>query len=240
MKVSNEELDEYIKGFNKQYSLKKSINAVICFLIFMCGLTGVLYSIFIFHNNIFNRLRYLTFLGTIYTSIISLIFGIISLNEEKNQTEVTNRKAYFLRLSSATTELVIFCVVMVGLSPLVPDNPDITSYPGIMMHLAIPLLTVLSFIFNDPPIGKLKIYEPLNGLAFVFIYAIIMTILFATGELSYKLAPYSFFDFKNTSIGYKLSCTLVIFTFGYLISRFLIFLNSKLSWIWFSHLEQRR
>lgn len=237
MKVSNEELDEYIKGFNKRYFLKKSINAVICFLIFMCGLTGVLYSIFIFHNNLFNRLKYLTFLGTIYTSIISLIFGIISLNEGKNQTEVTNRKAYFLRLSSATTELVIFSTVMVGLSPLVPDNPDITSYPGIMMHLVIPLLTVLSFIFNDPPVGKLKIYEPLNGLAFVFIYAIIMTILFATGELSYKLAPYSFFDFKNTSIGYKLLCTLVIFTFGYFISRFLIFLNSKLSWIWFSHLK---
>lgn len=70
----------------------------------------------------------MTFWGTIFTSIISLVFGIICINEAIKEIEVTNKTAYFLRLSSAATELIIFVVVMFGLTSLVPDQPDISSY----------------------------------------------------------------------------------------------------------------
>ena len=160
MKTSDHKLDEFIIKFNERYKFKKIINAYICFIIFSCGLSAILYSMFVFHNNLFNRLRYMTFWGTIYTSIISFIFGIICIKEARNQTEVTYRWAYFLRLSSVTTEVVVFMIAIIGLMPFIPDNPDVTSSPGFMMHIIVPTLTIISFIFNDPPIGKLKIYQP--------------------------------------------------------------------------------
>jgi hypothetical protein len=174
LNVSEEEIDEFSARFNKRYILKKRVNALLCFFIAFCGTTAVLYSRFIFHNALLDRLRYMTFWGTIFTSAVSLIFGIVCVIEAARETEVTYRQVYFLRLSSATTESVIFAVVMFGLTPLVPDEPDLTSYPGIMMHLVVPVATVMSFLLNDPPFGKPKPKEPLKGTLFIAIYAVVM------------------------------------------------------------------
>ena len=237
--VSDNRIDEFINKFNERYAFKKRINAIICFLIFICGLSAILYSKFIFHNNIIDRLRYMTFCGTIFTSIISLIVGFICAIESKNQKEITYKWTYFLRLSSAATEVVIFVIVLLGLLSPVPDNPDVNTFPGIIMHLIIPLLTILSFIFNDPPIGKLKIYEPLYGTIFITIYTVIMTFLFATRILPSEKAPYSFLDFDNNSLAFKLLVLLIVYICGYIVSKLLSYLNSKMSWIWFYDLKKR-
>lgn len=237
--VVESNLDILLERFNDRYVFKKKINAIICFVIAFCGISAVLYSIFIFHNNLFDRLRYMTFWGTIFTSIISLIFGFICIDEERKQTEMTYKWTYYLRLSSATTEVVIFIIVLFGLTPLVPDSPDISSYPGIMMHIVIPLLTIFSFVFNDPPIGKLKPYEPFYGTVFISIYVILMSILFGLGILPYGKAPYSFLDFKHTSTAYRIACLIGVYMIGYSVSKLLSELNMKMSWIWFSDLKKR-
>ncbi len=198
-----------------------------------CGTTAVLYSMFIFHNTLFDRLRYMTFWGTIFTSTVSFIFGFVCIKEAAGQTEVTYRPVYFLRLSSAATESVIFVVVMLGLIPLASDKPDLTSYPGIMMHLMVPFTTVMSFLLNDPPFGKPKPTEPLKGTIFIALYGVVMTVIFGTGMLPREKAPYSFLDFENTSMFYKIVCLAGIFAVGYAVSWLLMRLNMKLSWIWF-------
>ena len=95
---------------------------------------------------------------------------------------------FYLRLSSATTELVIFAVVIFGLSPLVPDRPDVSTYTGIMMHLVMPFLALFSFIFNDAPIGRLKPIEIFQGTAYISHYAGIMLILYGFRILLSRLA----------------------------------------------------
>ena len=232
-KVSEREIDEFREQFGKRYILKKRVNALLCFFIALCGTTAVLYSRFVFHNSLFDRLRYMTFWGTIFTSAVSFIFGIVCIMEAARETEVTYRPVYFLRLSSATTESVIFAVVMFGLSPLVPDVPDLSSYPGFMMHLVVPVTTVMSFLLNDPPIGKPKPADPLKGTLIIAVYAAVMTLLFGTGTLSSEKAPYSFLDFDNTSMLFKLVCLAAIFAVGYAVSWLLMRLNMKLSWVWF-------
>lgn len=232
-KISEKEIDEFAERFRKRYIFKKRVNALLCFFITACGTTAVLYSRFIFNNALFDRLRYMTFWGTIFTSAVSLIFGIICIMEAAKETEVTNRPAYFLRLSSAATESVIFAVVMVGLTPLVPDRPDLTSYPGFMMHLVIPVTTVLSFILNDAPIGRPKPEDPLKGTLIIAVYGTVMSMLFGTGKLPSELAPYSFLDFENTSMLFRIGCDAGIFAVGYAVSWLLMKLNMKLSWIWF-------
>lgn len=232
-KVSERELDEFIEQFGKRYILKKRVNALLCFFISLCGTTAVLYSRFVFNNPLFDRLRYMTFWGTIFTSAVSFIFGIVCIMEAVKETEVTYRPVYFLRLSSAATESVIFASVIVALTPLVPDVPDLSSYPGIMMHLVVPVTTVMSFLLNDPPIGKPKPADPLNGILIIAAYAALMTMLFGTGMLSSDKAPYSFLDFDKTSTLFKLVCLAAIFAAGYIVSWLLMRLNMKLSWVWF-------
>jgi len=228
-----EKVEEYEQFFNYRYRLKKRFNAAVCFVIVFCGISAILWSVFIFHNNLINRLRYMTFDGTIFTTVTSLLCGIACMTEAKYDFEVTNRTIYFLRLSSATTEFVIFIVVVFGLSPLVPDNPDVTSYTGIMMHLIVPFLTLFSFLFNDAPIGKLKPLDPLKGSIFITIYAVVTLILFGTRILPSDLAPYSFLNFDQNSLLFKLACLVGIYAVSYSISLLLSILNAKLSWIWF-------
>ena len=231
LKTSDKEIDEFAKRFSKRYILKKRVNAIICFFIALCGLTAVLYSRFIFHNPLYDRLRYMTFWGTIFTSIVSFIFGFVCIREAAGQTEVTYRPVYFLRLSSATTETVIFAV---------PDVPDVTSYPGIMMHLVVPFMTVMSFILNDPPFGKPKPAEPFKGTIFIALYAVVMLVVFGTGILPSEKAPYSFLDFKNTSMLFKMACLIGIFAVGYGVSLLLMRLNKKISWIWFYDMKRSK
>lgn len=240
VKIRAVDLEAFERQFSRRYRIKKIVNAIISFVIVFCGVTSVLYSIFIFHNNLFNRMRFMTFDGTLFTTMISLLSGIVFLREAKDGTEVTNRNVYFLRLSAATTEFVIFTVVMVGLTPLVPDLPDVTSYTGIMMHLVIPTLMVTSFVINDAPIGKLKPLEPFYGTMYITLYALIMFVLFGLRILPSSLAPYSFLDFDNTGWGFKLICLTGIYIVGYNISLALASLNHTLSWIWFYNFRKLR
>ena len=239
-KVSDREIEEFAQWFRKRYILKKRVCALHCFIITFCGTSAVLYSMFVFHNALINRLRYMTFWGAIFTSVISLITGIVCLVEASKETEVTYTQVYFIRLSAATTELVIFNVVMFGLTPLVPDKPDVSSYPGIMMHIVVPLMTVTTFLLNDVPFRKPRPAEPLKGLLLLGAYAGLMAVLFGSGILPSEMAPYSFLDFEKNSALFKIMCLAGIIIVGYGVAWLLMRLNMKLSWIWFYDIRRRR
>lgn len=234
------DLEQFQARFENRYRIKKIVNAVLCFIVTFCGVSAVLYSVFINGMDLFDRLRYMTFNGTIFTSAVSLVFGVICLIEASSRTEVTYKAVYFLRLSSAVTELVILAVVLFGLTPLVPDEPDIFSYTGCMMHFVIPVITLLSFSLNDAPIGRLKPLEPFYGSWFITVYAAVVFVLFATHTLPSEQAPYSFLDFDHATPIFIIGCLLGIYAAGYLAARLLSYLNRKLSWVWFYDLHHRK
>ena len=60
-------LEQYEQNFINRYRLKKRFNAVVCFIIVACGVSAILWSRFVFHSNLIDRLRYMTFDGTIFT-----------------------------------------------------------------------------------------------------------------------------------------------------------------------------
>jgi len=233
-------LEEFQARFRRRYILKKSINMLASSFIVFCGVTAILYSIYIEDSNFLDCLRFMTFDGSVYTIIISAVFTVTCVYEAVYETENTSRLVYFMRLSSAVTEFVIFAVVIFGLSPLVPDQPDIVTYTGFMMHIMIPAVTILCFIFNDAPIGKVSKLEPLHGSWYITIYAVITTFLFGFRILPPEKAPYSFLDFEHSSIFFSLSCLIGIYITAYLIAIVLIKANRKLSWIWFSDREKIR
>ena len=97
LKLSDLEIEEFSEQFSRRYIQKKRVNAILCFFIACCGTSAVLYSRFVFGNALLDRLRYMTFWGTIYTSVVSLIFGIVCVMEAARETEVTSRKVYFVK-----------------------------------------------------------------------------------------------------------------------------------------------
>ncbi len=232
------DLEKFQLDFRRRYILKKTVNLVMSCFITFCGVTSILYSVYVHGSNLIDRLRYMTFDGTIFTTIISAIFTVTCMIEAVYEIENTSRFVYFMRLSSAVTEFVIFAVVMFGLTPLVPDQPDIVTYTGLIMHIVIPAATLLCFIFNDAPIGKIKWYEPLQGTWYITVYAVVMTIVFAFGILPPEKAPYSFLNLRDSSIPFVLACGIGIYAIGYIIGMLLIKLNNRLSWVWFYGLKK--
>lgn len=232
------DLNEFQQRFRRRYLLKKTVNLVMSCFITFSGITAILYSVFVYGASLIDRLRYMTFDGTIYTIIISAFFSITCIIEAVYEIENTSRFVYFLRLSSAVTEFIIFAVVMFGMTSLVPDKPDIVSYTGFIMHIVIPVMTLACFIFNDAPIGKVKPLEPLHGSWYITAYAVVMVIIFGFGILPPEKAPYSFLDFKHSSIWFCIACGIGIYVLAYGIAALLIRLNSKLSWSWFYGLKK--
>jgi hypothetical protein len=231
--VKKFDLDRITAEFDRRYRIKKSVNAVYNLLIAVSGLCVFLYTTIVDHHSMAERLRYMTFCSTLFTSVVSLFTFIVCIMEAAKRTEVTNRTVYFLRLSSALTESIVLAVVLFGLTPYVPDVPDVRTFVGIMTHLVIPPLTVLSFIYNEAPIGRLKPLEPFFGTWCITTYAVIMLVLFGSGTLPSELAPYSFLDFEHHSVLYPAVCLMGIYLVGYLIALGLSKLNMRCSWIWF-------
>lgn len=236
----NTNLDAFSERFDRRFVLKKRVNAILSLFIAFCSISAVLYSVFVNHMNLFDRLRYMTFNSTILTALVSVVFAVVSFAEAWSQREVTYRSVYFLRLGAAVTEAIVFAVVIFGLLPVVPDTPDVTSYTGVMMHLVVPPAMIVCFVLNDAPIGKLKWYEPFGSLCFLAIYAVVMAILFLSGVLTPEQAPYSFFDFKHTAGWFSAACGVGVFAVGYLVTLLLARLNRRFSWIWYAGLGKRK
>lgn len=234
------DLDRVAAEFDRRYRIKKSVNAVFNLLIAVSGTFVFLYTIIVLKRSVLSRLKYMTFCSTLFTSAVSLFTFIVCILEAKRRTEVTKKAVYFLRLSAALTESIVLAVVLFGLTPLVPDKPDIRTMVGIMTHLVIPPMTVLSFIYNEAPIGKLKPLEPFLGTWYITTYAAVMTVLFGTGIVPSELAPYSFLDFKHHSFIYPIMCLAGIYLVGYLVALLLSKLNMRCSWTWFRGLGRSR
>ena len=234
------DLDQALETMRSRFVFQKKFIATLSFIIFFCGVTAVLYSVFIFHNNLFNRLRYMTFNATIFSSISSLVVGIVCIWEIVTDKEMTVPLFYYLRLSSAVTEFVVFSVVMFGLLPIVNDSPDITSYTGIMMHLVVPPLVMISFILNETPRGTMTPWRAFQGTWFITLYSLVMLCIFGTGILPASMAPYSFLDFEHSSVGFIISCVLGVYFVGYCISWLLIRMNRAGYWLWYRNASKTK
>lgn len=238
--LSIEELERSEKIFKKRRKLKKQVNMIVSFVIFFACVLAIYNSIVVRHYNLADRLRYMTWLSSIYTALLCFICGFVNLIELYYDSEVTSRLVYFMRLSCSTNELVVLLVVIYGLLPIVPDHPDFTSVTGFIMHVFMPLLTPLSFAFNDAPIGKLKWYEPFHGTWFITLYALIMIPMILSGALPREKVPYSFLLINEHSIFYNIAVFIAIYGIGYLLALFLSKLNRRLSWVWFKDIARNR
>lgn len=232
MKKGNKKIEQIEENFKKQYEKKKRLNLLISLIVVILGIFSVIY-IWNYDKEGILTFRWMTVDGTIYTSVMAFAFIVISLVELKKYTEVTSKRLYFMRLSSAVAESLIIVVVLLSQLPMSPTHMHILRPDMFCMHIIIPILTVVSFVVNDSPVGRLGKLKRLNGLWFVTFYAIVMTALILEGVIADEEVPYFFLDIQNMPALRAVECYVVLYAMAYTLTCILYRLNKKLSWMWF-------
>lgn len=228
----NTELETFEKRFIQNFKNKKKLNLVISFLIVVLGITSFIYKAK-YEGGVLTCFREMTVCGTVFASIVALQYFFISLYELIKDKEFESKYLYYIRLSSATTEFIILVIVLIGYLPFIPANPIIGRYDMINMHVLVPVLTMFSFIFNDPPRGKLTKVQLLNGEIFLVLYGVSIITCILIGIVPEDKIPYFFLNVKNNSIFFSILAMIVFFSLGYALSFLFYKLNKKGSWLWY-------
>lgn len=227
-----------LKEFRIRYRKKKIVNIIISSIIVVLGITSFVYGLGIEPS--ITILRWMTVDGTLFTTLSSAVFIIVYIVELFKHTEMTLVPVYYARLSSAVAESVIFVVVVFSHMPFFEESlPVFDRYDSFIMHLVVPILTVVSFILNDSPIGKLKVIERLHGTWFVTLYAVVIFTMIHKNILPTEMIPYFFLDYRHASIEILIFAFVFIYGTGYLMSWRISEWNRKLSWRWFKNIGRK-
>ena len=234
-----QDLDGVWDNFERRYRKKKITNICISVLVVLLGVSSFIFgwhlepSVTIF--------RYLTVDGTVFTTVGAAVFVIANIVELLKDTEVTRVSIYFIRLSAAVAESVIFIVVMFSQLPFFSQHlPIVDRYDSFVMHVLIPILGVSSFLINDSPIGKLKPMQLWRGTWFVTFYAVIVLSLIASEILPTELIPYFFLDYRHVHWSVFAFAFVFVYTSAYLMAGRLSEWNRRLSWLWFKDITERK
>lgn len=181
--------EEIQENLYRRYRLKKRTNLCISLAIALLGITSFVYGLGL--ESIRTILRWLTVDGTLFTTSGAILCITVNLVEVLKNTEMTRLSAYYLRLSSAMAESVIFIVVLFSQLPIFPEHlPIFDRYDSFVMHVLVPLLGIVYrtnfFSSYVNPLG-LVLTERWHWLAYLAIRlgiasALIALLLLATGR----------------------------------------------------------
>lgn len=219
-------------SFDHALILKKKSNIVICLLIIVFGISSAIYKVH-YEGGFLTCFREMTVNGTVFSTIVAFFLIIVNLWEIRSRREIIYNALYYMRLSSAVTEAIIFVVVLIGycLRNYLPnDNPVFFRYDMIMMHVLVPALVILSFCINDAPVPVDRVWKRLYGAFFVTVYGVTMIVLILANVVPENKIPYSFLNVRHGNPVFLLFSYLMIYLICFGFSTLFIWLNRKVYW----------
>ncbi len=232
-----EKLLDAEQNLDRQYRIKKLINLAVSFIIFVLGVSSVIY-IYRHDGDGWLTFRWLTVDGTIFTTVLSFVFIIIDITDFLKLTEHSDSNIYFMRLAAAVAEGLIMIVVLISQLPVFPEHMHIFRFDMFNMHILIPILMIVSFTTNDSPHGVLSFRQKWNGTWYVTLYAAVIITLILTGVIPTERIPYFFLDVTHLPLLDLAGYFVGIYGIAFLLSWLLSFLNRKLTWIWLRNLDK--
>ncbi len=168
--------------------------------------------------------RFFTNDGNMYSTLVTCVlisFQITILFLKKNPNIIRNNILYLLSLGSAVSELVILFVVLFLLMPFIGPRILIGNYAMFNLHLLIPVIVAIRFIFFEYKRIKINYINSLYGSIPVLTYGFIILFLIIIkvfNEENNKI-PYDFLKIYSNPLWYTLLSLIVIFgfTFGFCI-----------------------
>ena len=232
---SDIDIERVEKALDRSLIRKNTANICVSAVILLLGVSSFLYGLTLEPSvTIF---RWLTVDGTLFTTCGALACIVINLVEIVRREDLIFTATYYIRLSMAVAESVIFIVVVFSQLPVFSEHlPMFDRYDSFVMHVVIPILGVASFLFNDSPIGRLSPGKCLLGASYVSVYAVIIVTLISTEKLPTELIPYFFLDYRTNGFGIFLLAFAFVYTVAYLMGWGLSVWNRKCSWLWFRDL----
>lgn len=203
------------------------------------------------YKNVWGLFRYFTIDGNLMSFIFTTIIVVkqyqsIKQKKDENQTESSSNNSQFLyiiSLMSAVTDFVIFVVVVFIFIPMSFSSAGfiinlVGTFNSSSLHVTIPILLNIRFVFLDERERDFKFYEKFIGGMPMLLYGVIMFILCGAkvflsfgdngkdGDKDGKI-PYPFFDIYHESWYFCTFISIFIFAFGFGIGFLLDFLNKK-------------
>ena len=198
---------------------------MLCAAVFVLGLISLTVAVARDGEQWQRAFRFMTVIGTLYTTLLSgVVFAVTLRNRDRADTPL-----FFLRLCAAVSECVIAIVILLSFLPFIPDSPDIFRFDSFVMHVAIPLLTVISFVVCARPAGDMPPLTHFNGSWLLVVYSAVVTALIITGVMPSEDIPYSFLEISTRPLWYVLLSAGIIFGTAYFLSFLLSAVNRRLS-----------
>ena len=198
---------------------------MLCAAVFVLGLISLTVAVARDGEQWQRAFRFMTVIGTLYTTLLSgVVFAVTLRNRDRADTPL-----FFLRLCAAVSECVIAIVILLSFLPFIPDSPDIFRFDSFVMHVAIPLLTVISFVVCARPTGDMPPLTHFNGSWLLVVYSAVVTALIITGVMPTEDIPYSFLEISTRPLWYVLLSAGIIFGTAYFLSFLLSAVNRRLS-----------
>ena len=198
---------------------------MLCAAVFVLGLISLTVAVARDGEQWQRAFRFMTVIGKIYTTLLSgVVFAVTLRNRDRADTPL-----FFLRLCAAVSECVIAIVILLSFLPFIPDSPDIFRFDSFVMHVAIPLLTVISFVVCARPAGDMPPLTHFNGSWLLVVYSAVVTALIITGVMPTEDIPYSFLEISTRPLWYLLLSAGIIFGTAYFLSFLLSAVNRRLS-----------
>ncbi len=217
-----------------RFIYKKQLNIIFSATIAVLGICSFFISVIKDMNwDFLANFRYMTIVGTLFTSLVSLLTVVISVIELITMNDIKSRGLYFLKLTSVVTESIISIIILMSLFPFIPDSPNILRFDSFNMHIVIPMLTILSFLITEPPIVKIKPIMRFNGAWLITIYAVVIISMIVLGMIPQDKIPYSFLEVNTRPFWYVLLAGLIIYSCAYFLSWGYIEWNKKISEYWY-------
>lgn len=232
-------LEEIALELDRRHILKKKVNLILSVLIVLVGIPPFVYWLQI-ENFQAMAMRYLTIDGTLLAIVGALAFVGVNIVEILNKTELTSKAVYYFRLTCATTEALIMTVILLGYLPFFEEPIGANTWDDLLIHVAVPVLVMTSFIINDAPIGRISIQKKARSLVLVVLYGIIVLPCIFAGIIPQDKIPYPFFDTTKISIGVLLLVLVIIVGITIAIASVLVFLNRKVSWLWYYKVGKKK
>jgi len=203
------------------------------------------------YKNVWGLFRYFTIDGNLMSFIFTTIIFVkqyqsIKQKKDENQTVSSSNNSQFLytiSLMSAVTDFVIFVVVVFIFIPMSFNSVEmiiilVGTFNSSSLHVTIPILLNVRFVFFDERERDFKFYEKFIGGMPMLLYGVIMFILCGAkvflsfgdngndGDKDGKI-PYPFFDIYHETWYFCTFISIFIFAFGFGIGFLLDFLNKK-------------
>ena len=146
-----------------------------------------------------NNLKYYTVLSNILEVIVSLILGIQLIRIYTGKAENVPHILFFLKYTATTAVSVTFLVVVTMLWPLT-HYPDLFTGSNFWLHVVIPLLAIIEFLFLDK-FGTLRFRETLLVVIPAILYACGYCLNLAINGVGSGKTSNDFYGFLHWGLG---------------------------------------